>query len=130
MIRLKQLEDVMRPNFIWMKDGQKILQTLEEIEGAKDLGRMIFVGLAEMHGFDSVEVQKYLDMSYDSYRHKIQQFRENWKQALRRVNDGTIYLIEDPIKKFYLKVSLCLNAIYWQYKTNPYLELKNWMTYE
>jgi hypothetical protein len=88
---------------------------------------MIFVGLADMHGFDSIGVQDYLDMTYDSHRNKIQQFRANLREAQRRVEDGSINVIEDNIKKFHLKVTLCMNAIKWTTKSNPYFKLENWM---
>lgn len=123
MVRLNQLEACMKPQFIWDKGSQKILQTSETYEGAKDLGRMIFVGIADMNGFEPNSVQDYLDMTYDSHRNKIQQFRSNLREANRRRKDGTIYLIDDPIKKFYLKLCLTLNSIRYNYNQNSYLKL-------
>jgi predicted transcriptional regulator len=123
MVRLKQLEACMKPQFIWDKSSAKILQTSETYEGAKDLGRMIFVGIADMHGFDQASVQDYLDMSYDSHRNKIQQFRANLREANRRVKEGTVYMIDDPIKKFYMKLCLTLNSIKFNYRQNSYLKL-------
>ncbi len=123
MVRLKQLEACMKSQFIWDKSSAKILQTSETYEGAKDLGRMIFVGIADMHGFDQSSVQDYLDMSYDSHRNKIQQFRANLREANRRVKEGTVYMIDDPVKKFYMKLCLTLNAIKFTYRQNSYLKL-------
>lgn len=123
MVRLKQLEACMKSQFIWDKSSAKILQTSETYEGAKDLGRMIFVGIADMHGFDQASVQDYLDMSYDSHRNKIQQFRANLREANRRVKEGTVYMIDDPIKKFYMKLCLTLNSIKFNYRQNSYLKL-------
>lgn len=130
MVKLAELEKVMRAQFIWDRTGVKLLQTSETYEGAKDVARMIFVGLADMNGFESARVQEYLDMTYDSHRNKIQQFRANLREAQRRVEDGSIFLIEDSIKKFYLKVSLCLNAIKHTYKQNSYLKLSNWLEHD
>jgi hypothetical protein len=130
MTKLKDLHDLMRPNFLWNRDGLKTMQVLEEHEGSKDIAREIFVGLAEMHGFESEKVQDYLEMSYDSHRHNIKEFRRKWKEAKRRVADGSIYLINDPIKRFYLKVCLVLNAINLKYKNNPYLKIYNYIEYE
>ena len=130
MVRLDQLQKAMRPNFIWDRQGLKPLQTNEEYEGAKDLARMVFVGLAEMYGFDQVDVMNYLDMEYDSFRNKVQSFRSNYREALRRRNNNTIFLQEDPIKRFYLKVMLCLNSIKFQTRTNPYVKLEDWVSYE
>jgi hypothetical protein len=115
MNKLTQLEKAMRPQFVWEKNPAKPLQTLETQEGAKDIARMIFVGIADMHGFKSEEVQNYLDMRFDSYRNKLSTFRENIKECRRRENEGNIYEVDDSIKKFYLKVNLTLNAIKYMY---------------
>ena len=120
----------MRPQFIWDRSGAKLLQTSETYEGAKDLARMIFVGLAEMNGFDSGRVQEYLDMTYDSHRNKVQQFRALLRESQHRVNNETIMLIGDSVKRFYLKLTLCLNAIKHTYKINPYFKLENWVQYD
>lgn len=130
MVKLQELEKFMRPQFVWDRSGQKILQTSEEYEGAKDLGRMIFVGIADMLGFESSYVMDYLDMEYDSHRNKIQTFRLQYKKALTRIEDGSIYLIDDPIKRFYLKTCLTLNAIKWGDGGNPYVKIQDWITYD
>ena len=130
MVRLEHLQKVMHPQFIWDDASSKIMQTSETYEGAKDLGRMIFVGLADMNGFDSQKVQEFLDMSYDSYRNKIQQFRSNLREANRRAEQGIIFEIDDPIKKFYIKVRLCLNSIKSNYKQNAYRKLERWLDAE
>lgn len=127
MTRLEHLEKSIRPQFIWDREGLKRLQTLEEYEGAKDLGRMVFVGIADMLGFDSSYVMEYLDMEYESHRNKIKAFRSNYKEALKRVENGTIYLYEDPTKRFYLKVSLCLNAINFNTGSSPYVRMADWI---
>lgn len=118
MNNLTQLEKAMRPQFVWEKNPAKPLQTLETQEGAKDIARMIFVGIADMHGFKSEEVQNYLDMRFDSYRNKLSTFRDNIKECRRREQDGNIYEIDDNIKKFYLKVNLTLNAIKYMFGGN------------
>lgn len=130
MIRLEQLEEVMRPQFVWDRTGLKLFQTSEVIEGSKDLARMIFVGIADMYGFDASDVQVYLDMQYPSYRHKLTTFRAHWREAVQRVDNGDIDVYDDPIKKFYHKTGLCLNAIRWKYRNNPYLRIEQWMNYE
>jgi hypothetical protein len=130
MTKLKDLHELMRPNFLWNRDGLKTMQVLEEYEGSKDVAREIMVGLAEIHGFESNNVQDYLEMSYDSHRHNIKEFRRKWQEAQKRVADKTIYLIDDPIKKFYLKTSLVMNAISKKYKNNPYLKIHNYINYE
>lgn len=130
MVRLEHLEKAIRPQFVWDRAGLKVLQTNEEYEGAKDLARLVFVGLADMLGFESNTVMDYLDMEYESHRNKIQTFRSNYREALRRVNNDTIYLLDDPIKRFYMKVWLCLNAIKYQTRDSFYVNIEDWMNYE
>lgn len=130
MTQLKHLEEAMKAQFIWDKSGLKRLQVNEEWEGAKDLARMIFVGIADMHGFDPSQVMEYLDMEYESHRHKLTQFKGYYKDAMRRSKEGTIHLVEDTTRKVYIKTGLCLNSIKFRHRTNPYLKLENWMSYE
>lgn len=115
----------MKPQFIWDKTG-KPLQTSESYEGAKDFARLIFVGLAEMHGFDQADTMRHLDMSYDSYRNKAQTFRANLREALRRKKDGTFDVFDDQVKRFLIKVTLCLNAIKWNHGIRKYLNLNDY----
>lgn len=127
MIKLKELEEVMRPQFIWDKEGLKPLQTNEDYEGNKELARTIFVGLADMYGFDSESIMNYLDCGYDSYRHKLMQFREYYREGKKRESIGVLKSYEDAITKFYVKVCLSLNAIRSKTKRNPYLKIEEYI---
>jgi hypothetical protein len=130
MTKLKQLEDAMKAQFIWDKTGVKKLQVDEEFEGAKDLARMIFVGIADMYGFEARKVMDYLDMEYESHRHKLSHFKSYYKEAKKRVSDGSLSLTEDAVKKVYIKSSLCLNSISFRYNTDPYITLENWINHD
>lgn len=127
MIKLIEIEQIMKPQFVWDRNGQKYLQVNEEYEGNKELARTIFVGLADMYGFDGGDVMSHLDMGYDSYRHKLMHFREYYKEGLRRSNDGTLYESDDNVKKFYIKTCMCLNAIRTATKRNPYLKMEDYI---
>lgn len=130
MIKLEEIEKAMRPQFVWDRAGLKPMQTNEEYEGAKDIARLVFVGIADMVGHHHNSVMEYLDMEYDSHRNKIQAFRSNYKEAKRRVANKSIYLNEDPIKKFYLKVSLTLNSIKLMQAESKFVNTENWLNYE
>jgi hypothetical protein len=130
MKKLEQLEKSVRPQFVWDREGLKPLQTSEDFEGSKGLGRLVFTGLADMIGIDSKDVMEYLDMEYDSHRSKIQTFRSDYKEALERVQDGTIFLIDDSIKSFYMKVRLCLNSINHSRSREEFVKIENWISYE
>lgn len=127
MIRLNDIEDVMRGQFVWDRDGLKPMQVNEEYEGNKELARTVFVGLADMYGYDATEVMNYIDCGYDSYRHKISVFRESYKTGKQRDEDGVLRSFEDSINKVYIKTCLCLNAIRYKTRRNPYLKLEDYL---
>lgn len=127
MIKLIELEQAMKGQFVWDREGLKPLQLNEEYEGNKELARTIFVGLADMYGFDSSDVMNHIDCGYDSYRYKLMQFRDYYKMGKKREEEGTLRANEDAVTKFYVKVSLCLNAIRFQTKRNPYLKLEEYI---
>lgn len=127
MIRLNDIEDVMRGQFVWDRDGLKPMQVNEEYENNKELARTVFVGLADMYGYDAIEVMNYIDCGYDSYRHKISVFRESYKTGKQRDEDGVLRSFEDSINKVYIKTCLCLNAIRYKTKRNPYLKLEDYL---
>lgn len=127
MIRLNEIEEIMRPNFIWDRDGLKPMQVKEDFEGNKELARTVFVGLADMFGFDQVDVMNYIDCGYDSYRHKLMQFREYYKEGRARDEEGLLKTYDDAVTKMYVKIRLCLNAIRLNTKRNPYLKLEEYI---
>lgn len=127
MIRLDELAKAFRPQFIWEREGKKYLQTSEEVEGSKEIARTIFVGIADMLGFNQSDVMDYLDCGYDSYRHKLMAFREIYREGVKRHKAGTIYAIDDNVKKFYIKAGLCLNAIKFNTKRDPYFQLAEYI---
>ena len=111
MIRLAELEKVMRSQFIWNHASIKKMETSEDDEGSKSLARDIFVGLSDVYGFDASDVCDYLDIGYDSYRHKLMKFREYYREGKRREMEGILHINDDKVKKFYIKVCLCMNSI-------------------
>lgn len=114
----------MKSQFIWDKSfDAKPLQLKEEYEGNKEMARTIFVGLADMYGFDSSHVMDHIDCGYDSYRHKLEQFRENYKIGRKRDEENMLRVIEDQTTRFYIKTCLCMNAIKFMTKRNPYTQL-------
>ena len=127
MIKLKEIEEVMRPQFVWAKDSQKYMQCNEEYEGNKDLARAIFVGISDMYGFDATDVMSYLEMGYDSYRHKLTQFREYYREGKRREEEKILYDQDDAIKKFYIKIRLVLNCIATKTRRSPYLKMDDYI---
>lgn len=120
MIRLAELEKVMKSQFIWNHRSDKKLETSEDDEGSKSLARDIFVGLSDVYGFDASDVCDYLDMGYDSYRHKLMKFREYYREGKQREMDGILYITDDKVKKFYIKVCLCMNSIKSYTQRDPY----------
>lgn len=126
MIRLNELEAVMKPQFVFMKNPPKPLVLNEEVEGVKDLARTIFVGLSDMYGIPSDKTMAYLDMGYDSFRNKLSEFRKQFRDGRDAYgnDDG------NPAVKLFIKTSLCLNAIKFKYQTNPYVRLETWINFD
>lgn len=125
MIRISEIEAIMRPNFIWDRDALKPLQVNEYYEKNKELGRIVFVGLCDMYGIDARSVIEYLDCGHESYRHKIGMFREAYKECLRRKEDGEHY--DDTDNKIYNKTCLCLNAISMRFKRNQFVKIADYI---
>jgi hypothetical protein len=69
----------------------------------------------------------HIDCGYDSYRHKLKQFREYYKIGKSREQDGSLKAIDDAITKMYVKICLCLNAIKLSTRRNPYLKLEEYI---
>lgn len=110
MIRLKEIEDCMKPNFVFDKTGKR-MQTLEHIDGTKELARTIFVGIADMYGIDGHFVMDYLELGYETYRNRLRHFRSTYKLAKNRDDDGLLQSLPISDIKFYNKTRLCVNAI-------------------
>jgi hypothetical protein len=127
MIKLTDIEAIMRPQFIWHKNPQKKMQVNEDFEGNLELARIVFVGLADMYGHKQTEVMEYLDCGYDTYRNKLMNFRESWREGRRRENAGVLREYNDNTSKIYIKTGLCLNAIKYSSKSNPYLKMEQYI---
>ena len=114
-MRTDQLKKAMDPQFVWDRSPlASPMQTLEEMEGSREVARMIFVGLAELHGVHPEPVMDFLDMGYDAWRNNTQKFRNHWKA----------YKLGDPAsKRVGVKVQLCLNAIKTMFGVDKFLAL-------
>lgn len=117
----------MKPQFVFMKNAPKPLVLNEEIEGVKDLARTIFVGLSDMYGLPSDRTMEYLDMGYDSFRNKLTEFRKQYRAGKAEWECGNR---NSPEVKLFVKTSLCLNAIKFKYKSNPYVRLESWINFD
>ena len=127
MITLTDIEKIMKPQFIWHKNPLKKMQVNEDFEGNLELARTVFVGLADMYGHKQTDVMEYLDCGYDTYRNKLMNFRESWREGKRRDNAGVLREYSDQVSKIYVKTGLCLNAIKYQSKSNPYLKMDQYI---
>ena len=110
MIKIKEIEQLMKPNFIFDKIGKR-LQTLEVHDGTKEVARTIMVGLCDMYGIDGTFVMDYLDIGYDTYRNRLRQFREVYKLARDADEEGVLQVLSAHDIRMYNKIRLCLNAI-------------------
>lgn len=128
IIRLTELEKAMRPQFIFDRTSERKMQTNEEYEGNKELARMIFVGLADMYGFQSSDITDYLDIGYDSYRYKLSNFKDYYKESVARVDSGqSLRNFDESLRKFYVKTQLCINSLSSYTKRNVYVKLAEYL---
>lgn len=120
MVKLLEIEKVIRPNFIFEKAPNKILQTLEQYEDSKEVARDIFIGIAEMYGFESHHVMDYLEVGYNEYRSRLVQFRKNYRASLVNCPPELI--------RFRNKVRLVLNTINTRHGGNSYVRIEQFIS--
>lgn len=121
MVKLNEIEKVLRPNFIFEKTPNKILHTLEQYEGNKEVARDIFIGVAEMYGFNSHDVMNYLEVGYNEYRSRVVQFRSRYRSCM----NGNC---PQELLRYRNKLRLVLNTIKTRYGGNPYLRIEDFIT--
>jgi hypothetical protein len=121
MVRLNEIEKVLRPNFIFERTPNKIMHTLEQYEGNKEIARDIFIGIAEMYGFDSHDVMNYLEVGYNEYRSRLLQFRKNYRLSM---GDNC----PEELIRFRNKTRLVLNTIRTRHGGNPYLRIEHFVS--
>lgn len=117
-MRLDTLEKIMKPQFVWHKDPMKPMQTNELIEGSKDTGRIVFVGIANMYGFYVADICEHLDIMHESYVEKLSLFRQVYKDGVQGK-----HLSRDG-QRIYRKIRLVLNALKTATKNNPYVKME------
>lgn len=127
MIRLEEIERLMKGQFIWNRLSHKKMQVNETMDSNADTARIVFVGIADMYGYKQNQIMEYLDCSYDSYRNKLMSFRAAWKEGRRREENGTIYDTVDNASRLYIKTCLCLNAIRFNTRRDPYLKMEEYI---
>lgn len=125
MIKLKEIEELMKPNFVFDKVGKR-MQTLEYIDGTKELARTIFVGIADMYGIDGSHVMDYIDIGYDTFRNRLRYFRETYKKAKQYDEEGLLQALHNTEIKFYNKTRLCVNAISLATKRDAYITINQY----
>lgn len=119
MIKIRDIEMCMRPNFIYDKKGKK-MQTLEEYDRTKEIARAIFVGLCDMYGYNGTQVMQFLDIGYDEYRSKLRHFRLSYRTARESISKDAFSDQPLDIKRMYYKIILCLNALKYYTFTDTY----------
>lgn len=68
---LEDIEQALRPNFIWIKHNDKRLQTDPLITGNQSAGQIVFIGVALKNGFKRKEIIDYLAIeTIDEYNRK------------------------------------------------------------
>jgi hypothetical protein len=126
MRKLKDLEQYMKAQFIWDRDGKRLGTSLEW-EGSKELARNIFVGLATIYGFKQEEICEYIDCGEDSYHNKLANFVELYHAGMVFHEQGLCSDDATIQQKVFIKTGLILNAIKSQTRKEQTIKLKNYI---
>lgn len=129
-MKLTELEKIVRPQFIYAENPVKPLETNIKFETTSSAARIIFVGLADMYGHDSSDICDHLDMGYQSYLTKLGQFKAMYKEATKLKEQGLLASGDESLVRFYTKLNLCLNAIKFSKRSNPYFKIQEWINHE
>jgi hypothetical protein len=126
MRKLKDLEQFMKAQFIWDKDGKRFGTNLD-MEGSKELARNIFIGLATIYGFKKEDIIDYIDCGEDSYHHKLVSFVELYYSGMLLHEQGLCSDDATIQQKVFIKTGLILNAIKWQTRRDQTIKVKNYI---
>lgn len=105
MTKLRDLQKVMKAQFVWSKEPLRPMQTDEFYEGSTESARIVFVGLSDFYKFEALDVCDLLEMSYETYLNRVKQFKAIYKAGEK----GESLTSQD--RRLYVKTRLCVNAI-------------------
>ena len=123
-MELYQLENAIRKQCIWDHSSPRRLQTNPEYEMKADLGMILFVGIAEMYGFDGEDILNYIDLHPDIYKKRKATFIRAHQEVQRRIamDEPTV---NDFRNKIYVKTNLVQNYIRLHYNNEGFLSYQD-----
>lgn len=117
-MKLHDIEDAFKGQFVWDRKGTKLMQTNHEVEGSEDTALIIFCGLSEMHGFGVEETAEYLSVEEWEYYRLLRLFRSKMSAASERIRDGKWDTeINDLVQKVWTKSQLVQNVLRHKWKS-------------
>lgn len=105
MTKLRDIQRVMKAQFVWAKDPIRPMQTDEFYEGSTESARIVFIGLCDFYKFEVLDVCDILDITYETYLTRVKHFKAMYKAAEK----GEPLSYQD--QRLYVKTRLCVNAI-------------------
>jgi hypothetical protein len=123
-MELWQLENAIRKQCLWNKDSNRRLQTDHTFEKKAELGQILFIGIAEMYGFNSEDVLNYIDIAPEIYKKRLARFNRAHHETQQRVANELPFA-SDFNYKIYIKTGLVQNYIKYHYNQEGYLTYRD-----
>jgi hypothetical protein len=123
-MELWQLEVAIRKQCIWNHDSSRRMQTHQAFEMKAELGMILFIGIAEMYGFDGEDVLNYIDLAPDIYKKRKATFIRAHQEVQKRIASG-LPAAQDFKNKIYVKTGLVQNYIRLHYNGEGYITYRD-----
>ncbi|MEJ7829619.1 MAG: hypothetical protein WKF91_15525 [Segetibacter sp.] len=108
---LYNIEKAIRPQFSWVDNPCKKLQTKDNRERHMGLGLIVFIGIASSYSIPKIDTLDYLCIESKEYESKLKIFSDQWSVIMERKENKTLYSFKDDTDRLYLKTKLTLNAL-------------------
>jgi hypothetical protein len=112
LMQLYHIEAALRGQFVWHRPARKKFQTNAEIECSADTALIVFIGFAEINGFDEEAVCNYLDIDSQVYRRLAATYRSKMAEATDKLtNQRWNYNRQDLAQRIWMKSNLVRRGI-------------------
>lgn len=123
---LQQLEEIVRPCFIWDKEQGKnwnVINPSGRTNTETTIGVVVFCGVAHMNGFRDKEIIDHIGVERVAFSRHLNTFKKSYE--MEWMADVNSLFEEDAVmpKRIMLKTRLILNSINLKFNTSPIIPL-------
>lgn len=123
MLSLKEIEQLMLPNFVFNKEqGSHRLETAPKIESGKNIALVVFVGVAYFAGYKGKEIIAHLEINKGKFTSLFAKFIQAYNEY-NAVALSLLYQNQDENKRIMAKFNLVSNAMKINTPTDTYLTM-------